>query len=136
MYKNVATAASITGYVRAALFKDLSAVQTPLYCDTDSISAESVGGLSMGPKLGQWKLELECDAYAIAGKKLYAFRSAVDGSWKIASKGVTLTADEIIRIARGEKITYAPHVPTYSITRAEPRFIGRTVQTTAKVQAA
>jgi len=132
-YYNVATAASITGYVRAQLFKDLCAVRDPLYCDTDSIAARDVGDLYMGPELGQWKLEAECDAYGIAGKKLYVFRCQ-DGTYKTACKGVQLNAEEIIRIAKGEEIDYRPMVPTYSITRPVPRFINRKVRVTAKVQ--
>lgn len=149
MYKNIATAGSITGYVRAKLFRDLLKVRTPLYCDTDSISALEVSALTIGGELGQWKVELEADAYAIAGKKLYAKRSAFDqgwnkeesrfeypkGSFKIACKGVNFGAGEIIRIAQGETLEYAPAVPTYSITRPEPRFINREVRLTAKVHA-
>lgn len=134
MYKNIATAASITGYVRAALFEDLRKVREPLYCDTDSISAIDTMGLEMGGELGQWKLEADCDQYAIAGKKLYAFRSLRDGSYKTACKGVNLTAVQIIAIASGEQIHYEPEVPTYSITRPAPRFTGRTVRLTAQIQ--
>lgn len=146
MYKNIATAASITGYVRAALFRDLQRVQDPLYCDTDSISAREVGGLTIGPDIGQWKIELECDRYAIAGKKLYAKRAAYDqqfnkdtgcfdypkGSHKLACKGVNLTAEQIELIAAGDTFDYHPQVPTYSITRSQPRFINREVKATAK----
>lgn len=135
MYKNIATAASITGYVRAALFRDLRKVHGPLYCDTDSISAVDTSNLSMGPELGQWKVEAECDAYAIAGKKLYAMRM-LNGDYKMASKGVKLTPDQIIHIAKGGTQEYHPAVPTYSITRPQPRFINRDVRLTAKVQSA
>lgn len=150
MYKNIATAASITGLVRASLFRDLCRVRNPLYCDTDSISAADVSGLQIGAELGQWKIELECDAYAIAGKKLYAQRSAYDqglnketgeydypqGAYKIACKGVKLSAAEIIEIARGCTLAYHPAVPTYSITRPQPRFISRQVRLTAKTPVA
>lgn len=72
-YYNIATAASITGWVRAFLWRSLLACDRPLYCDTDSIAARDVSRLDTGKKLGQWKLEAECDEYAIAGKKNYAF---------------------------------------------------------------
>jgi DNA polymerase type B, organellar and viral len=147
-YYNIATAASITGYVRAGLLDDLNAASGLLYCDTDSISAESVNKLKLGPALGEWKLELECDEYAIAGKKTYAFRSAFDQQWnekeklyeypkgayKIACKGVDLDASEIIRASKGETVLYEPEVPTYSITRPNPVLINRTVSLTARVQ--
>lgn len=72
-YYNIATAASITGWVRAFLWRSLLKCDRPLYCDTDSIAAREVSALDIGKKLGQWKLEAECDEYAIAGKKNYAF---------------------------------------------------------------
>jgi len=133
MYKNIVTAASITGYVRAHLFRDLSKVRGLIYCDTDSISAADITGLRIGGELGQWKIEAECDAYAVAGKKLYAMRT-VTGEYKVACKGVSLTPDEIISIAKGSTVKYTPSVPTYSITRPEPRFINRDVRLTAKIQ--
>lgn len=147
-YYNIATAASITGYVRANLLEDLNHASGLLYCDTDSISAQSVAGLTMSSNLGDWKIELECDEYAITGKKTYAFRSAYDQQWnakeniyeypkgayKIACKGVDLTADEIIRASKGETILFEPDVPTYSITRPNPVLINRTVHLTARVQ--
>lgn len=138
-YYNIATAASITGYVRAQLLKDLHAARGLIYCDTDSIAARSVAGLTMGKNLGEWKKELECDAYAVAGKKMYAFRSANDlygtpkGEYKVACKGVDLMASEIVRVAKGETITYEPEVPTFSITRPDPCLINRTISMTAKV---
>lgn len=70
---NIATAASITGFVRAFLFESLCKCEGLLYCDTDSIAARDVSKLTQSSKLGDWKLEMECDEYAIAGKKLYAF---------------------------------------------------------------
>jgi hypothetical protein len=147
-YYNIATAASITGYVRAGLLDDLNRARGLLYCDTDSIAATNVDRLTMSPALGDWKLELECDEYAIAGKKTYAFRSAFDQQWnekekiyempkgayKIACKGVDLDASEIIRASKGETVLYEPEVPTYSITRSNPVLINRTVRLTARIQ--
>jgi hypothetical protein len=147
-YYNIATAASITGYVRANLLEDLNHAHGLLYCDTDSISAQSVDRLEMGSNLGQWKLELECDEYAIAAKKTYAFRSAYDQQWnaknnvyeypkgayKIACKGVDLDASDIIRASKGETVLYEPEVPTYSITRPNPVLINREIRLTARVQ--
>lgn len=139
-YYNIATAASITGFVRAQLLRDLHAARGLIYCDTDSIAARSVAGLKMGKNLGEWKTELECDAYAVAGKKMYAFRSCrkgydiPPGEYKVACKGVDLTAAEIVRVAKGETIVYEPDVPTFSITRAAPVLISRVISKTAKVQ--
>lgn len=147
-YRNIATAASITGFVRAGMFRDLCKVRGAIYCDTDSISATDVSSLTIGKELGQWKVELVCDEYGIAGKKMYAKRSAFDqgwlkdearfkypkGSYKVACKGVQLSAEEIVRVARGEELEYKPMVPTYSLTRPEPRFINRKVRSTATIQ--
>jgi Vibrio phage DNA polymerase len=147
-YYNVATAASITGYVRAALFRALSVSSGAIYCDTDSIAARDTQSLSYGGNLGEWKDEGAFDRYAIAGKKLYAFH--VDGreesydpsdeknpSWKIASKGVAFHAmtdgpDQIMRLAQGGEVVYRPQTPTYSICRADPVFINRTIRSTVK----
>lgn len=135
-YFNVATAASITGYVRAMLFRAMMQCEGVLYCDTDSIAARTTTGLSMGNELGQWKLELNCKEYAIAGKKLYAFRGMKPGStieeWKIASKGAKLQPADIVRAAQGEKIIYNPEVPTYSIHRPDPIFTPRLIKNTAR----
>ena len=130
MYKNIATAASITGYVRAELFRDLRRVEGPLYCDTDSIAALSIDGLRIGKELGQWKEVATCEWYAIAGKKLYVMHSE-NGEDLMACKGVKLTADEIKAIAQGARVAYHPAVPTYSISRSQPRFISREVRATA-----
>jgi len=148
-YYNVATAASVTGFVRAYLFRALSKCSRPIYCDTDSVAAADVTALDFGTQLGQWKHEGNFDSYAIAGKKLYAFHvegadrdyipsaSEKDRSWKIASKGVNFAALEngpalITEIAEGQGVTTYPQVPTYSVTRNAPRFINREIFRTAK----
>lgn len=126
-FYNVATAASITGFVRAFLMKSIQATQNPLYCDTDSIVCENASKLLIGDKLGEWKSEGTGNLGAIAGKKLYAFN--IGKEWKIASKGCKLTKDQIFAIARGESITYEPIAPTFSI-KSEPRFIDRLIRAT------
>lgn len=148
-YYNVCTAASITGYVRAQLFRAITASSGVLYCDTDSVAARGTDALEFGAELGRWKDEGEFDAYAIAGKKLYAFHhlerawsydpqaNEKEKTWKIACKGVNFAAlengpDIIRRIASGEEVKYFPEVPTYSVTRDQPRFIPRTIVSTFK----
>lgn len=158
-FYNVATAASVTGYVRAHLFKALSRCSGLVYCDTDSVAARDTSRLEYGTQLGQWKHEGRFDSYAIAGKKLYAFHEegaeeaydpeADKPTWKIASKGVNFAAlasgrqdaqghsfpsgpEVIARIARGEKIVHEPDVPTYTIAREKARFISRSITRTAK----
>jgi Vibrio phage DNA polymerase len=155
-YYNIVTGASITGWVRAFLWRSLLKVENPLYCDTDSIAASDVGDLDLGAELGQWKVEAECDEYAIFGKKGYAFHlkgkdrplhvkrqmplSATDAQratwkedlkcWKLACKGSDLTPQEIIRAATGETVTNFAQVPNYSIHRREVAFINRDVRRT------
>ena len=139
-YYNIATAASITGYVRAHLWRSLQRCQGLIYCDTDSIAARDTSALDIGPALGQWKLEMECDQFAVAGKKLYAYHArnpspemiATGRDWKTASKGVILSAAEIVRVARGAEIAYQPEIPTYSVLRPEPVFIPRLVKRTGR----
>lgn len=149
-YYNIATAASITGFVRAYLYRALCASESAIYCDTDSIKARSFMQLPMGTDLGQWKHEYSGDFFAVAGKKLYADHikgrpweynpkeeDETQKNWKIASKGANLAALEsapqiIERIAQGETIEYNPDVPTFSFWRDQPVFIPRELRATAK----
>lgn len=155
-YYNIVTGASITGWVRAFLWRSLQQVDRPLYCDTDSIAAGGVDRLNLGSELGQWKVEADCDEYAIFGKKGYAFHiagkprplhvkrqmplSAPDEQratwkddlkcWKLACKGSDLTPAEIIEAAKGGIVTNFAQVPNYSIHRGAVQFINRVVRST------
>lgn len=138
-FLNVAVAASITGAVRAKLWRAWCAVKNPLYCDTDSIICEDTGDLKLHPtELGAWDVEIEADSLALAGKKLYALRKSDDfyarqcakgadvPRYKCASKGVRLEPEEIYRVARGERVKYETIFPTYSIKQGI-HFIDRVV---------
>ena len=154
-YYNIATAASITGWVRAFLWRSLLKCSTLLYCDTDSIAAVDTSALDIGKKLGQWKLEAECDEYAIAGKKNYAFHvkgaarpmhvkrqkplddpatreqwDAMRKCWKLASKGSDLSPREMIAAACGFEVLNRATVPNFSIHKNEFSFIDRKVRNT------
>jgi DNA polymerase type B, organellar and viral len=149
-YYNIATAASVTGFVRAYLYRTLCKSEGAIYCDTDSIKARRFSGLSTGVALGEWKHEFTGDYFAIAGKKLYADHIKDRGwsydpkeeddknkNWKIASKGANLArlenAPQIIeQIANGETIRYNPDVPTFSFWRDKPIFVPRDLRATAK----
>lgn len=123
-FYNVATAASITGFVRAYLWRAICNCSDVLYCDTDSIAAGNILA-ELGPELGQWEIEGNFDRAAIGGKKLYAFRycktehkkdrNGKTIGYKIASKGVRLTAMEIESVAQGQSVTYVPEAPTYKL---------------------
>lgn len=128
IYYNVATAASITGCVRAFLWRSLCTVKNPLYCDTDSITCSDVGDLKLSSNLGDWKLEAEGNSVAIAGKKLYSFRTN-SGKFKTASKGVKISPEEIYQVASGEEIRWNNFAPSFSV-KSQPKFISRRVNIT------
>jgi DNA polymerase elongation subunit (family B) len=124
-FYNVATAASVTGFVRAFLWRAICASDGVLYCDTDSIAAVNPV-VDLGSELGQWDIEGSFSAGAIAGKKLYGFEYDEDTRiydangnrvrYKVASKGAKLSYAEVRKIARGETVRYMPEVPTYRIS--------------------
>lgn len=134
-YYNVATGASITGYVRAMLWRAIHSSTGVLYCDTDSIAVKRKGGsVSLGNKLGEWKHEGCFDRAGIAGKKLYIFRGLPDKAgkriYKTASKGARLTHAELWKVARGGTVAYESEVPTYSVAKT-PFFTNREIKKTA-----
>lgn len=126
-FYNVATAASITGFVRAYLNDAIQAARAPVYCDTDSLICASGQGIQTGRELGQWKLEgdIAPDSLWIAGKKLYAAK-LTSGKWKCASKGVRLTPEEIQTVANGEEVSTVLDAPSFSLFGGE-RVIRRRV---------
>jgi len=127
---NVATAASITGFVRAYLLEAMTKCGNVLYCDTDSIA--TYGDNSAFPiseKLGDWEKEGDFDKGAIAGKKLYAFKYKDKNDYKIASKGVRLKYNQIFSIAKGETISYTSEAPTFSL-KTGANFITRNIRLT------
>jgi len=128
-FKNVCVAASITGWVRAFLWRSLLTVDRPVYCDTDSIICEAYEGLVIGKDLGEWDIEGEnMTKLAIAGKKLYAtFQGSVP--YKKACKGGKLECADIEEVARGTEVRYDFESPTFSISRA-PSFISRRINQT------
>lgn len=137
LFYNVATAASITGFVRAKLWRAICDCERPLYCDTDSITAIEFGNLDLGKNIGQWEIEYHYDRAIIVGKKTYAFhifgKSESDPkAWKIACKGAELSWRDIARVAAGETITYERKAPTFSTTRKKPVFLDRDITLTAQ----
>lgn len=134
-FYNVATGASITGWVRAFMWRSLCAVERPLYCDTDSIACFDGAKLPLGKKLGEWDLELKnIGKMAIAGKKLYATfgektnkdTGKLEEYNKTACKGVRLDAFEIELVAKGQEVLYRKESPVFSISNA-PRMLTRYV---------
>lgn len=142
-FYNVATGASITGLVRAMLWRAICATPRVLYCDTDSILASTFptdsDAIIFGPGLGQWEVEGYYDRAAIAGKKMYALLFSDDkrndpkrrGQWKVRSKGARLTAEQLLAVTAGERITFRPEAPTFSVHRKSARFTPRVIRPTA-----
>ncbi len=139
-YYNVATAASITGFVRAYLFKAIHEIQKighVLYCDTDSIAFKYEIGypwsklINCGGNLGEWQSEGNFDYGAIGGKKLYAFKYTEKNKWKTASKGVRLKYNDIVDIVKnpGKMIVYENEGVTFSLKK-EPHIISRQIKMT------
>ena len=132
---NVATAASITGFVRAYLLRALHEVREPIYCDTDSIICRGPNRIRLGDSLGEWKTEANLRFAAIGGKKLYALETTEekDGQtlWKTACKGAHATPEEIIRAVRGESITWKNDAPSFSLGTRSKLFVERKIQRTS-----
>lgn len=116
---NVATAASITGFVRAYLLRAIKSVENPIYCDTDSITFTGSHNLPVGKDLGQWKHEGDFTIAGIGGKKLYAMKNEKTGEEKCACKGVQLNFEEIMRVCKGEIIEKSSENPIFSIKRGK-----------------
>ena len=128
-FYNVLTAASITGFVRAYLYRHILECENPLYCDTDSIAFTGKGNFIEGKALGEWEKEGDFEKGAIGGKKLYAFKYKDKNKYKISSKGARLNEKDIFSIAMGEEILYKNNAPTFSIGK-EPIFIQRKIKMT------
>ena len=111
---NVATAASITGFVRAYLWRSICSSDSPLYCDTDAIICKSFTG-DIGEQLGQWDIEARPIEIYIAQKKMYALKMA-DGSVKKACKGVHLKFNQIKNgVLNRENIVFKKPSPAFSL---------------------
>jgi hypothetical protein len=128
---NVATGASITGAARSLLIRALAKAQRPLYCDTDSIICERLNADNIdATKLGYWKIEKCGNLLAIAGRKLYALFQG-DECLKMASKGVHLTSQDIVEVAKGGKVTWKKDAPTFDFKTHSARYITRNIKMTA-----
>lgn len=127
-YCDVAIAASITSATRATLLEGLQNSIEPIYCDTDSIICKEFNGDIDPYRLGAWDLEKTADYAAIGGKKLYALynrsKTGVIEKIKTSSKGGTLSAGEIVKIANGGNVDFQRDAPTFSL-KNPPRFVSR-----------
>ena len=126
-YYNVATAASITGAVRAYLLEHMHQCAEVFYCDTDCIIGNGFKG-KIGDALGDWELQGKYVRGAFAGKKMYALYKS-DGEEKIACKGVKITAQDIFSLAMGKTIRHIKDAPSFSL-KGGPRFLEREIRST------
>ena len=142
-FVNVATAASITGAVRAFLMRSKALCKGVVYCDTDSLAAADISKLKQSDKLGAWKHEMtfagtnEQNSLWIAGKKLYAGQGRTakgKRKWKTASKGVRLSPAKIIAVAKGYERRHTSSAPTYSVF-SPPKFVSRLIRRADKIAA-
>lgn len=126
-FYDVATAASITGFVRALLWRGICAAIDVLYCDTDAILCRHAK-VKKGDAIGQWKLEGNVREARIAGKKLYGVKYA-DGTVKIASKGARLSWSDMLDLCRGKEVKWVNEAPTFSATLGA-HFVERNIKST------
>ena len=138
-FYDVATAASITGFVRAMLFDAIVKSERPLYCDTDSVICRA-SDLEYSSVLGAWEIEEHFSEIHIAQRKMYAGKT-VDGKIKIASKGVNIgkKSDPAVQeklfniikdgIKTGENYEYKLDAPAFHLKYGpiDPRFFERTI---------
>lgn len=138
IYYNVATAASITGYVRALMWRSICLSDSPIYCDTDSIMCKRFNG-DKSDKIGGWSKECLFSELHIGGKKLYAGLTCEDSDgnniegldiWKTASKGARLEPLDIKKIvAENSVIVWQKAAPSFSL-KYGARFIERKIKKT------
>lgn len=151
-YRNVGTAASITGAARAVLLDALQWARNPIYCDTDSIICRNYSDRLSIDKvaLGAWDLEDEFKRVIICGKKLYGVwhsepkrRSADElarglvPEYTIKSKGSSglSWSDLQDRILCGEPVKTVNRAPTLNRYGAQ-NYIERQIQLTTRLASA
>lgn len=128
-YINVATAASITGGARSVLLEAIESAASPIYCDTDSVIAESLPVAANDTELGAWKLEAEADQAAIAARKIYALWRE-EKCIKLACKGARLTPDQIRSVAEGGAVLWQAPVPKLSLDGRQ-QYVHRVIRAVA-----
>lgn len=131
-FVNVGMAASILSASRAIMLAAIPLADEPIYCDTDSLICRAFHGTIDPFELGAWKIECAAEYAAIAGRKTYCLynkvgRKIVPVKW--ASKGETLSPQEIISMARGGAVDKVNEAPRFSL-RGAPPFQKRTYRRT------
>ncbi len=148
-YFNVGVAASITGNVRARLWRAICETDEPFYCDTDSVIGRGFKG-KVGVELGEWSVDGEgYKGIYIGGKKLYSMEcnycavnyddgdgcvikpeKPYEGEIKKAHKGARLTHEEIVDIVVNDKeIVWENSAPSFSLSMGK-RYVKRRIRRT------
>ena len=126
-FYNVATASSITGFVRARLWRAIQRVKADgynvYYCDTDSLITNHPS-LPTSKEIGGWDLEQTNDLLYLYAPKIYAARNAITKKWKVASKGVDLEPTDILKLLNGKSVRWENPAPTFKV-KADTTFIHR-----------
>ena len=129
-FYDVALAASVTGFARAKLFRQILKARDVAYSDTDSIICRG-GEFDVGENLGQWEKVCTLSDFYVAGKKLYTGTDD-NGEAVSAHKGFsaldTCPAD-IIKAAMGCEFKINRSAPSINATGAQ-QFINRTMRKT------
>lgn len=143
-FYNVATAASITGFVRAKLWRNICKCKNVLYCDTDSIVCEDFFDIPLTKTLGDFSLDGEFTIGAIGGKKLYIFvdetKTKINEETgkeeftvvKRASKGARISDEALHHVCAGIYQTFKPDSPDFSIKRGGFSFTEKYIKPTDK----
>jgi hypothetical protein len=137
-FRNVATAASITGAARAVLLEAICNAVDPIYCDTDSLICRELLNLDLDDsRLGAWDLEDEFSRVIIAGKKTYGCDRGAhlpkDKRYKMRSKGTqNVTWDDMEAILDDEIGSVLKTNPAPTLSRNGSQvYIKRTIRATA-----
>jgi DNA polymerase elongation subunit (family B) len=125
-FYDVATAASITGWVRAYLWRTIKNCKDVLYCDTDSIICKR-HAIKLSDELGDWKLEDKLTEVRIAGKKLYSIYNGKE--WKTASKGVRIDEKDMKTIIKGGTVEWENQAPSFKVCNSGATFVKRRIKT-------
>lgn len=132
-FYDVALAASVTGFARAYLFRQMMKMRNLAYSDTDSIICKnSVDLFDQGEELGKWEHVCVMDEFHVAGKKLYAGRDRATGEWVTAHKGFSkldTNHTDVIKAALGEELQIMRSAPSINATGRQS-FISRKMRKT------
>lgn len=135
-YWNVATAASITGAVRARLWRALVASDRPLYVHTDAIVSARLGPTErVGEGLGEWSTEGPYRTAAIVSGRAYGLLDG-PGPDHVRPRLPGLDGSMLRRAAYGSRVRVVSDAPRYTFGHQGPSFPVETVEGVAATPSA